>query len=98
MRLFHILLSSSMLFPPCPLYKLLGLDEEVGEVSLGLICRTLAQTLNKEGFEEQKREGKMWGRKKGFSLSSPPMEKHPGGQTRKPQNTIDSLIGLRGDI
>lgn len=56
MRLLHVLLSSSMLFPPCPLYKLLGLDEEVGEVSLGLICRTLAQTLNKEGFEEQKRE------------------------------------------
>lgn len=56
MRLFHALLASSMPFPPCPLYKLLGLDEEVGELSLGLICRTSAQSLNKEGFEEQKRE------------------------------------------
>ena len=94
MRLWHVLLPASMLFPPCPRYRLLGLDEEVGEVPLGLVCRTLAQTLNEEGFEEQKREESVGKKERTLGLSSRPREKRPGGPSRKPQHTMYSLTGL----
>lgn len=93
-----ILRSSSTLFPPCPLCRLLGLDEEAGEVSLGLVCRTLAQTLNEEGFEEQNREESVGKKERTPGLSSPPREKCPEGLSRKPQHTMYSLTGLWGDI
>lgn len=81
-----------MLFPPCPRYRPPGLDEEVGEVPLGLVCRTLAQTLNEEGFEEQKREESVGKKERTLGLSSPPREKRPGGPSRKPQHTMYSLV------
>ena len=94
MRLWHVLLSTSMIFPPCPRYRPPGLDEEVGEVPLGLVYRTLAQTLNEEGFEEQKREESVGKKERTLGLSSPPREKRPGGPSRKPQHTMYSLTGL----
>lgn len=63
-------------------------------MSLGLVCRTLAQTLNEEGFEEQNRE------ESGEEREDPgPIPVLLGrnvleGLSRKPQHTMYGLTGL----
>lgn len=66
-------------------------------MSLGLVCRTLAQTLNERGFEEQN-ERSNGEKERTPGLSSPPREKCPEGLSRKPQHTMYGLTGLWGDI